>query len=165
MTLTQPWAGLVAADLKRIENRGRPIVKRADFGKPFALHASREIDGDVYARIKEIAPELLADDGAPTTTPLWERRWYRLSRITSAVIAIATIERVVVFDGGVVCDRHTDERIDLGDQRRWLFGPLGYVLHGIRALATPVPCSGNRGFWTLPPDIERAVVAQMGAVP
>jgi hypothetical protein len=43
LTLTQPWAGLVASGIKRIENRSRHMIKREDFGKPFAIHAGDAI--------------------------------------------------------------------------------------------------------------------------
>lgn len=157
LTLTQPWAGLVASGIKRIENRPRPIIKREDFGKPFALHAGKAIDESVYGRIFDIAPEL------PGRTPAeYGCRWHRLSRITSAAIGVATVERAVMLrpDGAVV-DMHTGERVDLGDQLRWFFGPIGYVLRDVRALATPVPCPGKQPFWHLPPNIERAVTAQI----
>jgi hypothetical protein len=162
LTLTQPWCGLVASGLKRVENRPRQLIRREDFGRPFALHASRVIDEAVYSRIFEIAPEL------PGRTPAEHGcRWHMLSRITSAVIAVATIERAVVeWHDGSVGDAHGVNGgpvVDLGDQRRWFFGPVGYVLRDVRALATPVPCRGWQGFWTLTPDVERAVVEQLGA--
>lgn len=171
LTLTQPWCGLVASGIKLVENRPRRMIKSDDFGKPFALHASREIHGDVYASIESIAPELYSDVGPPES-PLWERPWYRLSRVTSAVIALATIDKV--FDGGWTEESIAAHADDLSfasgarlgpDQIRWFFGPVGYVLRDIRALATPVPCRGNRGFWTLSAEIERAVVEQIGAAP
>lgn len=148
LTLTQPWAGLVASSVKLVENRPRRLIKREDFGTPFAIHASREIDESVYGRIAEIAPELKAD-----LSDIAESLWYPLTRITSAVIGIATIDRVVD-------DYDTLDPI-LGAQRRWYFGPIGYVLRDVRALATPVPCRGWQGFWTLTPDVERAVAAQI----
>ncbi len=158
MTITQPWAGLIAASVKLIENRPRSIVKREDFGKPFAIHASREIDESTYGRIWTIAPDLWEGyfaDEIPIDTP-----WYKLSRLTSAVIAVATIDRIVFDEAGKVGG--TDERdIDLGDQRRWFFGPIGYVLRDIRALATPVPCKGALGFWTLPADVAAKVEEQL----
>lgn len=163
LTLTQPWAGLVASGIKLVENRPRSIVKRADFGVPFAIHASREIDEGVYERIAEIAPELAQvarniDGGLDTfcTEP-----WFSLSHITSAVIAVATIERAVsAFDG--VVDLHNGVPVDLGDQLRWFFGDVGYVLRDVRALAEPVPCKGALGFWTLPDDVTAKVTAQLG---
>jgi len=52
--------------------------------------------------------------------------------------------------------------VDLGAQHRW-FGAYGYLLRDVRALAVPVPCRGHLRFWTVPVDVERAVVAQIGA--
>src|SRR5262249_31116617 len=97
LTLTQPWCGLVASGIKLVENRPRSMIGREDFGVSFALHASREIDAQTYERIAEIAPDLLQisrniDGGCDH---FYSGAWYRLSRITSAVIAVATVERVV----------------------------------------------------------------------
>ncbi len=49
------------------------------------------------------------------------------------------------------------------DQRKWWAGPVGWVLVDVYALVEPVPCRGFQGFWTLPPDVEAAVRAQLGA--
>ena len=177
ITLTQPWAGLVASGIKRIENRSRSIIRREDFGKPFAVHASKVIDDDVYARIAEIAPGLRSDfhyrefarrGGGNYTrvrsTP-HAHRWMLLSRITSAVIAVATIERAVVeWRDGSVVDAHGRDGmpvVDLGDQRRWFFGRVGYVLRDVIALPKPVPCRGRQGFWTMPDDLARQVEEQI----
>lgn len=170
LTLTQPWAGLVAAGIKLVENRPRPVIRREDFGIPFAVHAGRAVDESVYSRIQAIAPELwsyddLTDEELVNSIP----EWRRLSRITSAVIAVATLERAVLeWRDGLEVDAYGVDggpAVDLGDQRRWFFGPIGYVLRDVRALAAPVPCRGWQGFWTLPPEVERRVVAQIGATP
>ena len=153
LTLTQPWCGLVASGRKLVENRPRHMIKREDFGVPFALHASREIDQAVRGAIYEIAPELHHD--LATTQEL--ALWHQLSRITSAVIAVATIARVV--------DEYDDLGEILGDQYRWFFGPVAYVLHDVRALPEPVPCRGWQGFWTLPHDIEAQVTAGLESTP
>lgn len=160
LTLTQPWCGLVASGIKLIENRPRPMIKREDLGKPFALHASREVDQRVYHRIAEIAPELATvarnvDGGLDV---FCDQSWFKLSCITSAVIAVATIERAVVLtadDRVLDLDSIEDVPVGLGEQRRWLFGPVGYVLRDVRALATPVPCRGFQSFWYLTPKDER----------
>jgi len=170
LTLTQPWTGLVASGLKPIENRPRPIIKREDFGKPFALHASREIDEAVYDRIAQIAPELATRVSGFGDEINWAfdvtQPWFQLSRITSAVIGVATIESAVIeftaADGAeYVVDLASKHVVDLGDQRRWFFGLIGYVLRDIRALATPVPCRGWQGFWTLPDDVVARVEEQL----
>lgn len=160
LTLTQPWAGLVASGIKLIENRPRPLIRREDFGVPFAIHASREIDAATYDRIYDIAPELGGGIRAAQ-----HEKWWKLSHITSAVIAVATVVRSVTpseVETGAIPD---------DDQRRWFFGPVGYVLRDVRALARPVPCRGAQGFWHLTPReerergelsaVERAVVEQL----
>lgn len=154
LTLTQPWAGLVASGLKLVENRDRSIIKREDFGMPFALHASRQIDESVYDRIAEIAPEIKA-----AIADVAESLWYPLSRITSAVIGVATIDNVVDPSGRLDGLREMSQLHP--DQHRWFFGPVGYVLRDVRALVTPVPCRGWQGFWTLTPEVERAVTEQL----
>jgi hypothetical protein len=152
LTLTQPWAGLVAAGLKPIENRPRRMIKREDFGQRFGLHASREIDERVYDRIREIAPELFEPDAYA--------RWYHLTRITSAILSTAIIEREIFAGASVLSGINapaslTDEEI------RWFFGEVGYVVRGSRVLTAAVPCRGWQGFWTLPTDVEAQVRAQL----
>ncbi len=113
--------------------------------------------------IFEIAPKLHVD---LTEEQLPE--WYRLSRVTSAGIAVATIERAGYETrgrgSGVVMDVHARPEIavDLADQRRWFFPDyIGYVPRDVRALAEPVSCRGWQGFWTLPPDVDAAVRRQI----
>ncbi len=156
LTLTQPWCGLVASGSKLVENRPRRMIKREDFGKPFALHASREIDGNVlHGQLRELAPELFDGD-------LWEMAWYKLARLTSAVIAVATIDSVIdPLAHGILPDSDDARAALPPDQRRWFFGPVGYVLRDVRALAAPVPCRGQLGFWTLPDDIAARVEEQL----
>lgn len=170
LTLTQPWAGLVASGLKLVENRPRSMIRREDFGKPFALHASRETDDSVYDRIADIAPELVENEAKSTMAHLPPHPWLRLSRITSAVIAIATIDGVVESTRAPMQGlppalrvRHWADRLSPfpEDQRRWFFGPIGYVLRDVRVLTSPVPCRGWQGFWTLSDDLERQVRAAM----
>jgi len=148
LTLTQPWAGLVASGIKLVENRPRKIIKSDDFGKRFAIHASREIDETVYKRVDEIAPGVCrAYDGSGPAIG----DWWHLSRITSAVIAVATLDTSLTWPGELPAE----------DQRRWFFGPIGYVLRDVVALKRPVLCRGWQGFWNLAPELERAVVEQL----
>ncbi len=138
-TLTQPWAGLVASGIKLVENRPRRIINPRGWGTPFAIHASREFDDLAALKIGEIAPEL-------QPSVIWE--W------PSAIIGVAT---VVTY----VTDARQLDEYKLTEQRRWFFGPIGYVLRDVRALARPVPCRGFQGFWTLPADVEAKVTEQL----
>jgi hypothetical protein len=159
LTLTQPYAGLVGFGIKPDENRPRPLVKREDFGKPFAIHASREIDETGYDTIRSCAPALMDDDdfgGAP---------WYLMTRVTSAVIAIATIERCAVIHADWLYDAHTHDKICPLRDRPWAFGTYVYMLRDVRALMRPVPCRGWQGFWTLSARIEPLVMAELPGWP
>jgi len=184
LTVTQPWGGLLAAGIKPIENRSRKIAPRGLFGKRFAIHASREIDLDVYARICDIAPELFDDDEeipedgddpwasvtrsivAKYPTPI-DAPWVPLSRVTSAIIAVATLAHEVLIGQGEERNKlwrgdltYVEEKLGPG-AARWFFGPYGYVLTNVTILPDPVPCRGFQGFWTMTAPTREAVVAQL----
>lgn len=169
------WFGLIAAGLKPDENRDRNLVRCEDYGVPFAIHngatPAPKKQAVTWGKIAQIAPDLIEgwsrDD--ETTWP----EWYRLSRITKAVIAVATIERRVFIGRRAsdtvpedwLFDALTCERICPKAQRRFAFGPVIYMLRDVRKLAMPVPCPGKLGFWTLPDDVERTVTAQLVCAP
>lgn len=149
LTLTQPWAGLVASGIKRVENRPRRMINPRDFGKRFAIHASREIDTSTFDRIYDLAPEL-HHDLADTRE---KAHWHQLARVTSAIIGVATLDKAIASS--------MEARL-LGDaQARWYFGPIGYVLRDVVALAEPVPCRGWQGFWCVAEEHEAAVRRQL----
>jgi len=141
LTLIQPYGGLIATGIKRVENRTWPAPPSM-LGQRFAIHAGSKVDRETI--------EDLLDEGL-TEHELW--------RMRSAVLAVATLDRVVA-------DRITS---GLGsfhsltrDEACWYNGPFGFVLCDIVALPAPVPCKGALGFWTLPSDVERAVREQIG---
>ena len=169
------WFGLIAAGLKPDENRDRNLVRREDYGVPFAIHngaaQAPKKQAVTWGKIAQIAPDLI-DGWSRDDEATWPE-WYRLSRITKAVIAVATIERRA-FIGRRTSDASpedwlfdvgTCERICPRAQRRFAFGPVIYMLRDVRKLATPVPCPGKMGFWTLPEDVERAVTSQLISAP
>jgi hypothetical protein len=155
LTLTQPWAGLVASGVKLVENRPRRMIKSEDFGKPFAIHASRVHDESVWPRIIGIEPRLALDH--PESLTRRDRMHERMTT-TSCVIGVAAIHGCIT--GSPDIPWHVGEIVQK-DQMRWFFGPIGYVLRDVIALHEPVPCRGWQGFWTLPDDVERAVRAQL----
>lgn len=88
-------------------------------------------------------------------------RWFGLSQIKSAVIAVATIVRdVTIAEYGIEAIVGVGGEIE-PNQRRWFFGPVGYVLRDVIALPKPIQCRGYQGFWTLPEEISAAVSAQL----
>jgi len=172
------WFGLIAAGLKPDENRDRSLVRREHCGVPFAIHngaaQAPKKHRETWDRIAQIAPDLI-DGWRLDDEDTWPE-WYRLSRITKAVIAVATIERRAFIGQQTsvledwfassppedwLFDADTLERICPKARRRFAFGPVIYMLRDVRELVTPVPCPGKLGFWTLPDDVERAVVSQL----
>lgn len=162
ITLTQPWAALVASGIKLVENRPRAMGADKMIGERVAIHASRQIDSAVYARISEIAP-----DFAPNTFLTCDLPWFKLSRITSAVIGVATIDKVL--SGGWTAEaiaQHSDlisfssgEKLG-ASQLRWFFGPVGILLRDVRRIEPIADVKGALGFWSLPQDISARVEEQ-----
>lgn len=178
LSLTQPYAGIVIAGIKPDENRDNLVIARADFGQPFAVHATREIDEDAYRGIRMAAPQLWETHACAISGGWSEDRpeswpaWYRLTRVTSAVIGVATVDCVAVVHQGWLRDpRLQYERICPMSERPFARGPWVYMLRDAHALETPVPCRGWQGFWHLTAKderdrgevsaVERAVVAQL----
>lgn len=130
LTLTQPWAHAITHLGLWVESRGWKPPPSI-VGQRIAIHAGRKIDADDVRTVERIADTRL--EGI----------------VTGAVVATA------VVDGFY-------ERIEdvPPDQRKWWFGPYGWILKDVRVLAEPVPCKGMLGLWTLPVEVEERVVAQ-----
>lgn len=157
------WFGLIAAGLKPDENRGRRIIRREDYGVPFALHNGAKQQPKEHDKtwrwIERIAPDLV--DGWSRDDRVTWPAWYRLAQVAGAVTAVVTIERRAEIHNDWIYDADTHERICAAAARRFAFGPVVYMLRDVRALAAPVGCPGKLGFWTLSPDIEAQVRLQL----
>lgn len=146
LTLWQPWGWAIVAGYKPVENRPW-APPRNMLGVPFAIHAGKKWDTDGAAWIlAALGCQEFSTDSLVTAA--------------GAVIGVATIERVVYGDPELVhSGRHPGTLTP--DQRRWFFGPYGWVLRDVRRLAEPVPCRGAQMFWTLPSDVEAEVRRQL----
>jgi hypothetical protein len=146
LTLQQPFAGFVAAGIKTLENRKRPIAPKNLFGQRFAIHAGLAFDD-----LGRIALE--------RTEP---KPWPALCKAGGCVVATATLADALYVGG---CSRAglaaILEKRGLGNQLRFAFGPTIYVLADIVALSEPVFARGYQGFWTLPIDVETRVREQL----
>lgn len=45
----------------------------------------------------------------------------------------------------------------------WFFGPFGWVLEDVTALAEPIPCRGMQGLWPVPPEVVDRIAAGVAA--
>jgi hypothetical protein len=134
LTLRQPFAGLVAAGLKLVENRGFAPSWRG----PFAIHSAKAVDWP------EMQHQITAGVVAPFT-------------VLGAVLAVADLvdRHEADQDSTVPCCAPFG-------LRTWNDKPAQHlILANIRQLEQPVECRGQLGFWPLPADVEQAVRAQL----
>lgn len=139
LSLSQPWAHVVVHGPKRIENRPTALHGPASrlVGARIAVHAAKSYDEGCLG--------FIADRGFDLANAVLVR---------GAVIGAATIEAVHVLPWSGMP----------AYQRPWAFGPLCILLRDVRAIATPIPCRGMLGFWSLPADVERDLGDQLGEV-
>lgn len=140
LTLIQPWAGLIATGVKRVENRTWAPPELL-IGQRFAIHAGSKLD-------RATVDDLL-EDGLERHE-LWEVR--------GAVLGVATLDRWVADH---VTNGSRSPQSLTRDEMRFYNGPIAFVLRDVVALSESVPCKGALGFWTLSADVERSVTKQI----
>ena len=149
LTMTQPWASLVAIGENTIETRSWSTRYRG----PLAIHAAKGFPADARALCRrQPYREVVARHGYASADDL----------PLGCVIAVAILEDVLAFDRSSL--RGVRERArrgelpeheaDFGD---FSPGRFGFVLRDVRRLAVPVPVRGMLGLWTLPKDVETLV--------
>lgn len=136
LTLTQPWATLVALGHKRVETRSW----RHHFLGTIAIHAAKGFP----KQAREFAEMEHSIGRIPGPIPL------------SAIVAVARLagygqtEEVEPTVSGL--ERH------LGD---FSWGRWAWFLEDVRALPEPIPCRGALGLWTVPDEIAERLLAQV----
>lgn len=173
LTVWQPWASLIvgspptdgypgAPPQKSVENRDKRPWRTA-IGQRIAIHAGKHMDRDTLDTYHDIfRAEMFGPVIAPYVTPKAFPR--------GAIVGVAMLERAVgPLNPSIFYETRLDDvpaatiaswELD-ADDLRWFTGPFGWVLRDCQHLAEPVACSGDRAFWTLPDDIERAVITQI----
>lgn len=168
LTLTQPWATLIAVGAKRIETRSWETLYRG----PLAIHAGAGL-GPVGGRRglhslahsppffgalqKAMMRVRQSRDGE--TWPEFDAGLLPLG----AIVAVAQLTEVaLITDDGVLTQAgrlypETPEH-DFGD---YTPGRFAWLLADVRRLDQPVPCKGALSLWALPPAVLAAVEAQL----
>lgn len=147
LTLWQPWAWLVAAGHKNIENRP-PGFSFKSFRGDFWIHAgtdnarSDEWWEDQWLTVRGVCDELLGPDFVlPTLGEL----------VFGAIIGRATIT-------GIIPPRYEMKGDVLFKSEAppvpWHFPEqYGFKLESAVLLENPVPCRGYQGFWRVPAPV------------
>ena len=148
LTLTQPWATLVAIGANVIETRDWPTRYRG----PFAIHAAKGFPREARELCRERPFHgALAAAGYESAEALPR----------GAVVALATLESVLVCGPSTLGEiRARSKRGELpaneADFGDFSDGRYGFVLRDVRRVEPPVPARGMLGFWELPRDVEAA---------
>lgn len=159
LTLTQPWATLIACGAKRIETRSWAT----DFRGRIAIHAAKGL-GPVGGKrgfqeqcamppFDKALSQHLEDCGAMADA-------YKAAHAIplGAIVAIADLVDVKRIDmklrAQVLAQTVTPFEIDFGDYTN---GRYAWFLENVRALPGPIYCTGALSLWDVPP----ALVASM----
>ncbi len=130
LTIFPVFAELIAAGVKRIENRSRPTTYRG----PLFIHASRKRrhDGtsiDAIAQLHALDPSTLAP---------------------GCIIAIVDL---------VDCMDVESARLRVPDQSAFASGPWCWLLANPRRLPEPIPAIGQLGLWRADLQLQPEVVS------
>ena len=140
ISIRQPWAWLVAAGWKDIENRSQHFNYRG----AIAIHASKQADEAIYRPVQLLRATLSAQPDAARSAEYVDHnlgRFYEESadlRSFGSIIAVATIIACV----------HEDDTTR-ARRSRWYTGPHGLMMHRPVLLDEPIPWRGRLGIWKL----------------
>jgi hypothetical protein len=144
LSLTQPWATLIAVGAKRIETRSWSTSYRGQV----AIHAAKGFPR--YAR--ELT---LKEPFVSALLPEFES-WRCLP--FGAIVAVATLTACVrtedVLTVVAANIRMLPHELEFGD---YAPGRYGWVLAGVSRLCEPVPCKGALGLWDIDAALERQI--------
>ena len=143
LTLTQPWASLIALLIKTFETRSW----KTNYTGLLLIHASREVDKRFIKSRHGLhyrMPELWTPENPIPT---------------KAIVALCELNPCVPT--WPVPANLGKEDLDLGD---WSPGRWAWPLTNIRPLPEPIPCRGSMSVWT-PDDSIVQQVAEMLQIP
>ena len=155
LTMTQPWATLVAIGANIIETRDWPTKYRG----PFAIHAAKGFPKEARALCgRQPFRDALAAAGFMSANDL----------PLGTVVAVANLDSLLVCDDATLKEIRARSRrgelpaheADFGD---FSDGRYGFVLGNVRRVEPPLPAKGMLGFWELPDDVEALVRQRAGS--
>lgn len=142
LSLTQPWASLVAIGAKEWETRSWPTPYRGQV----AIHASKG-----YPRnCRELESE------EPFMSALKRGLTNPHALPTGSIIALADLEECLPTEA--VLPRIGENEKAFGD---YYPGRYAYRLAHVLQLPRPIPCRGALGFWPIPDDVVAQIYMQL----
>lgn len=158
ITLTQPWATLVAINAKKIETRSWPTLYRG----PLAIHAAKNLDpvGGLAGLASIVSAQPFRDALAAWEPNAIVRPDYYLPR--GCVVAVCELGDCVATSDTRTGEwwewQYADWVSELSAQERafgdYTPGRYGWTLWHIARLSTPEPARGKQGLWDWTPKRE-----------
>lgn len=151
LSLTQPWASLVALGAKRIETRSWST----DYRGPLAIHASKGMPRQAREfAYKDPAGQVLNDAGIMLGENCRELPKGAIVAVARLVAVHSTNADDWMDEDGLLAP-HEEAFGDYSEMR------FAWVLADVQALREPIPCKGALGLWTPDPSVLLAIEAQI----
>jgi hypothetical protein len=128
LTRPWPWAFVNGPFPKRIENRSWPPPLSVTRTHYIALHAAKSWD--------EEDREFIEDITGIAVPP-------RDEHPDSNIFAVCRVPTYIDIENGALTSSALKQ-----DQRRWFFGPYGWIIADFVSLVEPVFCKGAQGLWS-----------------
>lgn len=149
ITLTQPWATLVAIGAKRIETRSWNTSYRG----PIAIHAAKGFPGDAkrFCESRMVCQVMGWSDCAVPLTQEWLDDIARNIKELPLGCVLATATLVQSIETSLLSEYFrpfTEQEEAFGD---YAPGRFGFLLDNVTQLAEPVPAKGALGLWEWEP--------------
>lgn len=165
ITLTQPWASLVAIGAKRIETRSWATSYRG----PLAIHAGAGL-GPVGGRRglhalcaqEPFTSALIGAGYSAHLMPAWGLPLgaiVAVCRIVDCRPTRAPTSNTRIYQTPMgTWERVDDPEASFGD---YTAGRYAWLLTAVSPLARPVPCRGALNLWTVPEEVTQHVMAAL----
>ncbi len=149
LTLTQPWASLVAIGAKKNETRSWSTSYRG----PLAIHAAKGFPREAkdFAQCRRVLDLM---------RPFVKDNENYLAQIPTGAV-IATCRVVACVRTEVLCIERqyeadmTEQEEDFGD---YSIGRFGWLLEDVKMLPAPIPTKGALGLWEWEPPSPQEIV-------
>jgi activating signal cointegrator 1 len=161
LTLTQPWATLIAIGAKRIETRSWST----DYHGQIAIHAAKGLGpvGGKRGLADQCTMAAFADALRGGGYALGAETYLTDKPLPlGAIVAIAVLDRVRRIDmklrAEVMAQTITPNEIEFGSYES---GRYAWFLESVLPLKEPIPCSGALSLWDVPAEVHNRILSQL----
>lgn len=175
----QPWAYAIMRLGKRLENRGRVDgrVPLGGYTGPLLLHASKrwpkawgnqlraigQLPQPVLEQLPGFQPNLSIEDKLRMQDVIPNLIYRTLGCVVGRVVVKSWIHQSECGGWWQFCPGRGIGMESImpppEDQLRWFAGPWAAELTDVEEFETPIPCLGRQGLFSVPPEVERDVLA------